>query len=318
MEGAGTMNNARPDWYMKAKSAFLEKEGFSDEMTRAVILRIEKKRQLKRSTPFKLSIAVLASITVCSLFILLYNSNSSFFSFSTDRLQGWGAGEDWNLDYQYSVKSPAELPGHKGYSTVLPVQLERKNKASVIIKEEVAFEEVGKFLSYVRSEDEGKHLYFGFELAGDNSSEENYFYEIGPGYLSNVMFMTSRAFGQSDLRLSGGAGPDLECTFWIAIKDGIPVINYMLDAGAYEADLDGDGVAEVIAETSSILDNKIYIYKKIGDRIEWVDVSAAVKAESQDTISYDSDSQQFWIHFSSGSRGYQYASGEDKLERVSN
>lgn len=319
------MNSVKPDWYTKARAGFMEKEGFSEEMKREVIHRIEQKQQHKKITRFKLSIALLASITVCSFMIVLYNSNLSLFPFlksapvqhtggsSAER----GTDQEWELDYQYSDISPAELGSLDGISSVETVPMERKNKSTVIMKEEVVFEGIGKFLSYVRSEDEQRNLHFGFELADDPGSAEGLFYGIGPGYLTDVKFSTSDAFGQSGFLLSGGCGPDLVCTICLAIEDGIPVINFTLHAVVYEADLDRDGIAEMIAVTSRLLNNKIYIYKKVGDRIEWVDVSAALKAESQDTISYNPDNQQFWIHSSDGNRGYRYASGEDKLVRVS-
>lgn len=318
------MNHVKPEWYAKARTGFMEKEGFSDDMKRAVIHRIEQRQPSKKSTRFKLSIALLASITVCSFMIVLYNSNPSLFPFlksATDQRTGGGsvesgADQEWKLDYQ---NTPAVLVNNEGDGKYLSSQVEeRKNKSTVIMKEEVAFDGIGKFVSYVHPENERQDLYFGIEVADDNGSEESIFYEIGPGYLSDVIMLRSHAFGQSNIRMSGGCGgPDSHyvCTLWLTIEDGIPVISTIMGSDVYEADLDGDGIVEVIAVTS--IKKKIYIHKKIGDRIEWVDVSVALKAEPQDTISYNPANQQFWVHSSDGNRGYQYASGEDKLVRVS-
>ncbi|QGQ97505.1 hypothetical protein EHS13_22755 [Paenibacillus psychroresistens] len=307
------MKNTKPYWYEVAKGGSFEKTVFTEEMKHEVIRRINisPSRQIKKYF-ITASVAMLLGII---LIMILQDSSLTNISVtkSTTNRAATAVIEERTLNYQYSLKSPLDL-SDSGYKRT---QLGQVDKSTVTIKEETEFKGIGKFLVYLKA---GVGPYFGIELTDLPNALPNELFEFGPGSMTEVEFVKSNAFGESYLRLSGSCGPQVVCSFWLSYENSIPVEEFRIDSAVSETDLDGDGVIDVVAKNKNLHFNEVFIFKKIGERIEYVNVYEALREHPDDDVFYDPITRIFQIKINSNGelKNYKYAAGEDKLVLVDN
>lgn len=313
------MNDEKPVWYSHAKGRALENADFTEEMKQEVIRRLHQRQQSNQSYK-KLSIALLTGVfAILSFFIVqevspktLSSLQSLFSDVNEDQAaanQDEQDKEEFKLTYQYSIKTPADLSDDGIWAVTLPTL----SKSSVIINEERAFPGIGTYLSYFKSDKEP--INYGIEIEG--SSKEGQLFEFGSGSMKEVSLSRSNALGVEGWRLSGVCGPELVCTSWLSVGENGEANQYLrLDSASYEADLDGDGITEVIVTTSAYMGYKVYIYKNRNGRIEWAEVDEALQVNPKDTITFYPDTQLFKVNSSEGTRTYRYGDDEDKLVRI--
>ncbi|UNK16366.1 hypothetical protein MNQ98_17790 [Paenibacillus sp. N3/727] len=136
----------------------------------------------------------------------------------------------------------------------------RLSTSSVDLQEIIDLNGKDSYLVYTRSDERGKAVFQGLQLAGVSKPGE--LLELGYGALKHVKWGRSQAFGDNLHTLSGECGPNLICTYLLTVGDDHVNIKYTLNSEGHEADLDGDGVAELIATTDIKFDNKVFIIKK--------------------------------------------------------
>ncbi|MWC31307.1 hypothetical protein [Paenibacillus sp. MMS18-CY102] len=189
--------------------------------------------------------------------------------------------------------------------------------ADSIDHEKIPFRGIGTYYTYYISPNDTT-LYCGFSLEGVSNPDE--LFEYGLGGMRDVQMAPSSAFGLADVRITGVCLVDGgKCNYFIG-KDKInpasanSLTTLMWDA--YEEDLDGDGVTEVVIVAPNQPIRKIYIYKYTKGRMEWTEVTEALKREPVDKIMYDSKNKRFIAQSGSVATSYRYAEGKDRLIRV--
>lgn len=307
------MSLEKPSWSAIVKADSFGKGVFSEEMKRTVMNRVEQnqRKSMQRSW---LRIAVPLMILLICIFIIPL----------AERLRGVvqdevvsatassQANNDVILHYE-PAKDLSVIPQtDKGIRGSV---LKRLPLSSVQIKDATSFDGIGNYLDYTKPEDESDPIaYFGFQPSNQNGTADGEFYEIGYGKMSDVNMQLSDAFGFTHLRLDGKCGPVRRCAYWISVSQDQATAFEQTDALKIdEHDLDGDGVTEAIVQT---YEGEIYIYKYIDGKIESVQVQAALKADNEDTVTYDPDQLVFVLNSRGEMKSYRYAAGPDRLVSV--
>ncbi|EPD85983.1 MULTISPECIES: hypothetical protein [unclassified Paenibacillus] len=306
------MNREKPNWAALVKASSVGRDVFTEQMKQTVLTRVEQNQRKKLKIPFIYMTAPLAGLLICLLLFPVFDSLPAVFQTMEKSIMGANgtSSEDIALHYE-PAKELSAIPdtdkGIRGYT------LSRLPLTSVHVKETVSIEGIGKYMDYIKS-DEDSISYFGFQIFNHPGSTEDEFYEIGYGKMSEAKLQKSDAFGLMDLRLDGKCGPERRCVYWIALNQDEVVAYEQMDAWTiYEQDLDKDGVTEVVASTYA---KEIYIYKNIKGQIQSVDVQAALKAGYGDAVTYNPDNQVFQITGKGGTKKYRYVTGADMFRQV--
>lgn len=196
------------------------------------------------------------------------------------------------------------------------IEAVRVAKSSANVKRTIETGEFGNYAIYTKKADPDDFLlYAGKEIPG-NADE---LFEIGPigveVYLDDVLLSESNLFGETRLRIFGPCGANCVMNTWIRFEDdkhGVPVSDFRLQAHASEADLDGDGVPEVVANETSIV-GKVQIYKAIDGQVVYADVNQALGAEYPSSVSYNEQLRTFTAFFPERTLTYRYEQGEEAL-----
>ncbi|MFX3632781.1 MAG: hypothetical protein ACE3L7_06870 [Candidatus Pristimantibacillus sp.] len=314
------MSKAKPDWYANAKGSF--KGNFTSEMQNNVIQRIQKGEDGRMNTYWKMTMITAISISAVTAFLFLFDESTiSLQDSSRSGMSPLQNNEVIATDDSKEEKSLAYTndPVNIAFSNV-PLweenefQFTRVNKSMIDPLKVLDLRGAGSFITYSKSNEEETTLFQGIELEGNSRPGE--LFELGYGSMDNVEWGKSSAFGEDLYRLSGQCGPKLVCQFLLNVEDNEVKAKYMLHSESYEADLDGDGIEELIATTGYIFDYKIYIIKKRADGYKLAEVDEALGAASGDVVTYEPNQKLFVIHSGEVLRYYQYAQGEDKLVRV--
>lgn len=310
----------RPDWYANAKGSF--KGSYTTEMKGNVIQSVQKKTGTMNIQSYFKAFIVTA-VGICSLvacFIFINGNSDSMKSLlnaggnlvqSNETSKPTTLLEEKSLSYSnepiYIANSNIPLWDNSGYE--FPIV----NKLSVELENVVDLGEGNSYLNYFKP-NEKDNIYQGIELKGYSKPDE--LFEWGYGSITDVKWGESKAFGGDFNKLSGRCGPYIICSLWLTVEENNVVLSHMLASEGYEADLDSDGTAEIIATTDKTFSNRIYIFKKREGIIEWAEVDTALQIGNEDLLSYDPSKENFVVSSEDGIRYYRYAQGEDKLVLV--
>ncbi|KKO52471.1 hypothetical protein [Paenibacillus sp. DMB20] len=188
------------------------------------------------------------------------------------------------------------------------------NKSSIQPIETMNLNGAGNYVAYTKLDEKEATIYQGVQLKGISKPGE--LFELGYGSMKNVKWEKSGAFGEDLYRLTGQCGPNIVCTYFLSVGMNGVKAKYLLNSEGYEADLDGDGVKEIIAVTGVKFHNKIFVIKKRGDDIAWADVNSALEAKPGETVRYLHDEKSFQLSSDKSTEVFRYAKGEDKLVRM--
>ncbi|MGM1049549.1 MAG: hypothetical protein ACQEXX_25910 [Bacillota bacterium] len=315
------MKSTKPDWYLEVKGSF--KGNFTSEMKENVIHHVRhKKKSMKQLTFLKVSFSTMIGICAIVTLILLWGGIANSFQ----SYKSAASGQPQNNELKPTVNSTEK---NKLTFTKEPViipntnielweeyesRFSRLSTSSVDLQEVIDLNGRDSYLIYTKSDEKGKAVFQGLQLAGVSKPGE--LLELGYGSMDNVEWRESQAFGENLYTLSGQCGPNLICTFLLTVEDENINFRYMLNSEGYEVDLDGDGIAELIATTDSGFDNKVYIIKKRNNEIVWADVNSALDAESGDSVTYEPQRQTFKLSTHDGVRYYRIGKGMNQLVQV--
>ncbi|WP_372632399.1 hypothetical protein [Cohnella sp.] len=336
------MKETRPDWYSIAKGG-LGDSLFTEEMKREVGRIVEQPRARRRSGRWIAGTALVALCVAAVLLILpLARPDSPAPSPAVTDEPSPVPSPDQPLPTPESPEpEPSETPpppiadsevrlayespeNHSGDYPVETDRVEAKriDKASVRIQRTIEVEGAGSFAIYVREEGDSQ-LYAGMEVRAKGTTghkETDELYEIGPigelVYADDVSVTPSSAFGQSGLRIFGACGANCVANTWIRFEESapdVPFSDFRLYTHAQEVDLDEDGILEVVAtETSTV--GKVQIYKRIADRIMFVDVNEALQAEHPGSVVYEGSRRIFLALLPDRTLTYEYGIRDDVMK----
>ncbi|TVY00496.1 hypothetical protein [Cohnella terricola] len=224
------------------------------------------------------------------------------------------AAKEIRLNYEDVESSPGKPPAE-----VSRIEAKRIERTSVVVKRTIeadGMDDLLNFVVYVKNEGESE-LYIGMVAPGGGSDRE--IYEIGQigelPYLNDVEIFKSNLFGQFHLRAYGPCGANCVMNVWFRFEDsvpGVPVSDFRLQAFAEEIDLDEDGTPEVVASEASTISNT-QIYKKDGDRIQFVDLNETLLSGNPGSVVFDAKRRVFTAYFPDRTIAYQYKKHEDVL-----
>lgn len=313
------METEKQNWSTMVKTSVVGKGAFSEEMKQRVITRIEQNQRRRNIRPLIYIVSPLIGLMICLSILPLFDSMPSAFPFmkltETKGIMGSKALEDTPVNEVVLNYEPAKVltvipdtdKGARGWT------LQRLPLTSIQINEMVSFDNIGMYMDYTKSED-APISYFGFQLTNALDATNEEFYEIGYGKMSELNFQKSDAFGLADFRLDGRCGPERRCVYWISLnQDGLVAYEQMDASVIYEQDLDGDGVTEAVVLTHS---QGMYIYKNVNSQINSVHVQEVLKADYDDTVTFNPDNQVFQLSNKHETKRYQYAAGADMLRQL--
>ncbi|GIQ69839.1 hypothetical protein DUZ99_07345 [Xylanibacillus composti] len=299
------MKNSKPDWYALVKNQPGPAIRFDEAMKAAVMDRIGK-RSADKTFIIKRKWKV-AAVCLLVIFAGLYASTAGWLQ-QEHRWQQ-GAGEEIPLVFT-SLEDAAELriAGERQRRALQRVPL-----STVEITAESAFDEIGRYVTYVRLQEDSPP-YDGLILEDHSTADTGYVLEYGVGGLTEVQLTRSEAFGEFDYRLTGSCGPSMVCTRWFSLEGDQVISELALHSPAYERDLDGDGVKEIVLAGTPYFRERVYVLKKRNERIEYIDMNDALQVEPPYKLIYDDANQLFQVRVDGEIvEVYRYAEGEDKL-----
>jgi|GEM_PF-4889408 len=336
------MKETKPDWYSIARGG-LGDSLFTEEMRREVGRIVGQPRARRRRGRWIAGAALIAlSVAAVLLILPLARPDSPAPSPAVTDAPSPVPSPDQPLPTLESPEpEPSETPpppiadsevrlayesleNHtEGYPVETDrVEAKRIDKASVRIQRTIEVEGAGSFAIYVREEGDSQ-LYAGMEASARSATghrETDELYEIGPigelVYADDVSVTPSSAFGQSGFRIFGPCGANCVVNVWVHFEEetpGVPLSDFRLNAHAQEVDLDEDGIPEVIA-TETFATGKVQIYKKFEDRLLFVDVNAAVRAEEPSSVVYEGSQRIFLALLPDRTLTYKYGIREDVLK----
>ncbi|WP_256760151.1 hypothetical protein [Cohnella sp. WQ 127256] len=335
------MKETKPDWYGIAKGG-LDDASFNEQMKQEVTRRTQESQPIQRK--FKKWAGWATAIVLCVVLLFLVmptpsndqpvipagtltpipNDIPTPLPTPTETIQPPEttmpiAEEQIKLSYEDPEGSLATLGVYP--AEVNRIEATQIDKSSIIVKRVVEVDELGKYVIYIKKEDETQ-LYAGLEIPtdGPNSGSTNKIYEIGTAgeltYLNEIAITKSYLFGEFHLRIYGVCGANCVTNNWIHFEEalpGVPISDFRLETHAQEVDIDEDGTPEVIATVASTI-GRVLIYKKVDSEIKFVDLNIVLKAELPNTVLYDNNSRIFKaIYEDNRIFSYQYKKGEDTL-----
>jgi len=336
------MKETKPEWYSIARGG-LGDSLFTDEMKQDVVRTVGQPRIRGRRGRWIAGTALVALCVTAVLLILpLSRPDSPAPSPAVTDAPSPVPSPDQPLPTLESPEpEPSETPpppiadskvrlayespeNHSGGYPVETDRVEAKriDKASVRIQRTIEVEGTGSFAIYIREEGDSQ-LYAGMEVSGGSATghrETDELYEIGPigelVYADDVSVTPSSAFGLSGFRIFGPCGANCVVNVWIHFEEetpGVPISDFRLNAHAQEVDLDEDGIPEVVA-TETFATGKVQIYKKFEDRLLFVDVNAALRAEEPSAVVYEGSQRIFLALLPDRTLTYRYGIREDLLK----
>ncbi|GEM_PF-3089803 len=302
------MNHSRSDWYAEIKGNLMSNMHFDEPMKARVLDRV-RQQSVRKSTFNK---RIRSIITICSVLVLI-GIYAGLGNWPQQHGQPgmWGAAKGISLSYQ-SLES-VEQSEQVSIIEVSRSIMQRVPLSSVEVIREYDFVGVGRYFTYKRLHEDSPQ-YDGLILEEVVDTNPEMLWEYGYGGLTEAELTRSEAFGEFDYRLAGKCGPRIYCTRWFSLDDGRIISELQLNSPAYEHDLDGDGVKEVVLVGTSYFRERIYVLKKHNDQIAYVDLNETLQIQPPDKIIYDHNNQLFQVWEDEELRHiYRYAEGEDTL-----
>lgn len=317
------MNHAKPDWYAEAKGNF--RGSFTSEMKQNVIQQIQtndstvRKRQRTKKFAVAAGVSLMVLVVCINLFSGNFQSAVSRNDADTPTLKANEATAPFGKPKRLAFTNEPVLITNTNielWDDQENYLFSKVKKSSIQPIETMNLNGAGNYVAYTKLNEKKPTIYQGIQLKG--VSETGELFELGYGSMKNVKWEESGAFGEDLYRLTGQCGPNIVCTYFLSVgKNGVNA-KYLLNSEGYEADLDGDGLKEIIAATGVKFNNKIFVIKKRGDEIAWADVNSALEAKPGETVRYLHNEKSFQLSSDKGSQVFRYAKGEDKLVRTDN
>ncbi|MFF2481478.1 hypothetical protein [Paenibacillus sp. NPDC058071] len=323
------MNETKPDWYSVAVRDDIAKGKFNEHSMQAVIDRINRPRR-RISLLFRNRVVTFGSLTAVVLLLAIWVGLNGDLLWSERGVDRSGASapppEDVTLlDYSnvqyYGEGEIIRKEDRMTNPSIMhePRSIELVDMSSVQIEDVYPAQGVGTvYHFYFKSELEDPKRYpkTGFVL--DDIETPGQLFYFGT-LMWDPQLTRERAFGEEGYLLQVNCGPTFKvCSFWFTPdSEGGLNSHASFEGPMYIADLDRDGEEEIVVATTDYYKKHVFIYKKMGDRIMYVDVNKALDASDYDErVYYEPSRQIFQMSSGEGIRNYRYAEGRNQFIRL--